>query len=313
MRKISGFLLALLSAAAVSAQQLDLNVPVDPLRRAYFGDLHLHTSNSFDAAWGGVRTTPRDAYRYAQGYPVTYMGREVQRKAPLDFLAVADHAEYMGVPMQILNRAPEFEGTNWYQSLTEGNRPGFGRIMGSGFRGAEDAAGAELRGAEARQLGRGGPGRERVQPAGQVHQLRRVRVVRHAGRLAPPSRRDLPRPAVPGDAVQRAGLAQARGPVALCRCESRARHRLGADPAQPEPQQRPAVLAARPRRAADDARIRRDQGAQRDAGRDHADQGHQRDASAALAERRVRRLRDPRTLHRRARRAKSTAATCASR
>ena len=123
--------------AQVPAPALDPAVPSDPLRRAYFGDLHLHTSNSFDAAWGGVRTTPRDAYRYAQGFAVNYMGHEVKRRVPLDFLAVADHAEYMGVPMQILSKAPEFEGTNWYQSLTEGNRPGFGRIMGAGFRGTE--------------------------------------------------------------------------------------------------------------------------------------------------------------------------------
>src|SRR5512139_500804 len=130
-----------LACSAVAAQpRRDVNpaLPVEPLRRAYFGDLHLHTSNSYDAAWGGVRTTPRDAYRYAQGLPVTYFGNEVRRKAPLDFLAVTDHAEYMGVTMEILNKDPAFEGTNWYETLTTGNKPGFGRIMGSGFRGVEN-------------------------------------------------------------------------------------------------------------------------------------------------------------------------------
>lgn len=130
--------IALGLAAATQAQNTDPAVPVEPLRRAYFGDLHLHTSNSFDAAWGGARTTPHDAYRYAQGFPVTYMGQVVRRKAPLDFLAVSDHAEFTGVAMEILNRNPQFEGTNWFQLLTEGNRPGFGRIMGAGFRGAEE-------------------------------------------------------------------------------------------------------------------------------------------------------------------------------
>jgi len=127
----------LVLVAATAQAQVDPSVPVEPLRRAYFGDLHLHTANSFDAAWGGVRTTPHDAYSYAQGMPVNYMGQVVRRKAPLDFLAVADHAEFTGVTMQLLNRNPQFEGTNWYQSLTEGNRPGFARIMGAGFRGAE--------------------------------------------------------------------------------------------------------------------------------------------------------------------------------
>jgi hypothetical protein len=122
-------------AATAWAQDLDPNVPVQPERQAYFGDLHLHTSNSYDAAWAGVRTTPRDAYRYAQGFPVTYMGHEVRRKAPLDFLAVADHAEYLGVARRILDKQPPFEQTNWYEQLTAGERPGFMQILRSAFYG----------------------------------------------------------------------------------------------------------------------------------------------------------------------------------
>jgi len=138
---VAGGLCAMVAFSLQAAQpRRDVNpdVPVEPLRRAYFGDLHLHTSNSFDAAWGGVRTTPRDAYRYAQGLPVNYFGNEVRRKAPLDFLAVTDHAEYMGVTMEILARDPQFEGSNWYESLTNGTKSGFTRIMGSGFRGVEN-------------------------------------------------------------------------------------------------------------------------------------------------------------------------------
>ena len=36
-------------------------------RNAYFGDLHVHTTNSFDAFAFGTLATPYDAYRYAQG------------------------------------------------------------------------------------------------------------------------------------------------------------------------------------------------------------------------------------------------------
>lgn len=125
-----------LAAAVAMPQELDLNVHVDPLRRAYFGDLHLHTSNSLDATWAGVRTTPAEAYTYAQGLPVRYFGREVKRRVPLDFLAVSDHAEYMGVTRAMLDKHPEFEGTNWYESLTTGNRPGFDKLMAGVFRGA---------------------------------------------------------------------------------------------------------------------------------------------------------------------------------
>jgi Protein of unknown function (DUF3604) len=128
--------LGLAAATPGAAQELDLNVHVNPQRQAYFGDLHLHTSNSLDATWAGVRTTPADAYTYAQGLPVRYFGREVKRRAPLDFLAVSDHAEYMGVTRAMLDKHPDFEGTNWYESLTSGNRPGFDRLMGAVFRGA---------------------------------------------------------------------------------------------------------------------------------------------------------------------------------
>jgi hypothetical protein len=73
----------------------------DPLRRALFGDLHVHTRNSFDAWVFDVRTTPEDAYRFAQGAPLTLFegseaARTVQLDRPLDFAAVTDHAEYLG-------------------------------------------------------------------------------------------------------------------------------------------------------------------------------------------------------------------------
>ncbi len=132
--------LAWVWCTAAFAQALDLNVPADPLRRAYFGDLHLHTGNSLDSAWARVGTTPTDAYRYAQGFAINYFGKAVKRKAPLDFLAVSDHAEYMGVAANILRRHPQFENSNWYQQLTEGDRPGFTKLMASVFRGGETLA-----------------------------------------------------------------------------------------------------------------------------------------------------------------------------
>jgi hypothetical protein len=68
-------------------------------RHAYFGELHLHTSWSFDAyAFQNTLTDPDAAYRYAKGEAITHVnGSQVQRRTPLDFAAVTDHAEYMGV------------------------------------------------------------------------------------------------------------------------------------------------------------------------------------------------------------------------
>ncbi|MDP6944411.1 MAG: DUF3604 domain-containing protein, partial [Myxococcota bacterium] len=42
----------------------------DPLRRALFGDLHVHTELSFDAWTNDVRTTMDQAYAFATGEPV---------------------------------------------------------------------------------------------------------------------------------------------------------------------------------------------------------------------------------------------------
>jgi len=73
-------------------------------RNAYFGDLHIHTSWSFDAFIFNVRTTPDDAYNFGKGQAIPHAsGKPVQMKRPLDFMAVTDHAEYMGVMMQMLD------------------------------------------------------------------------------------------------------------------------------------------------------------------------------------------------------------------
>ena len=66
----------------------------DPLRRAYFGDLHVHTSWSTDARVGGNRVGPRGAYRFARGEAVELPnGITTRLDAPLDFVAITDHAE----------------------------------------------------------------------------------------------------------------------------------------------------------------------------------------------------------------------------
>lgn len=77
----------------------------NPLKNAYFGDLHVHTTLSNDAFSFGVRGTPDDAYRYGFGagpisLPVNRGDETASRKVridrPLDFMAVTDHAEFLG-------------------------------------------------------------------------------------------------------------------------------------------------------------------------------------------------------------------------
>jgi hypothetical protein len=80
-----------------SASTSDLP-PANPDNNAYFGDVHVHTGWSFDAFTNGSKTTPTDAYAWAQGRPITGSGGpEMQIKTPLDFYMVADHAEMMGI------------------------------------------------------------------------------------------------------------------------------------------------------------------------------------------------------------------------
>lgn len=67
------------------------------VRAAYFGDLQLHTSYSMDAYVCGVRVDPDTAYRFAKGEVVDVLGAPVQRREALDFIAVTDHAENLGV------------------------------------------------------------------------------------------------------------------------------------------------------------------------------------------------------------------------
>jgi hypothetical protein len=69
-------------------------------RQLYWGDTHLHTSNSFDAfALGNQSMGVQDAYNFAKGIPVIHPASKsrVKIETPLDFLVIADHAEYLGV------------------------------------------------------------------------------------------------------------------------------------------------------------------------------------------------------------------------
>ncbi len=80
-------------------------------RHAYFGEMHLHTANSFDAWSFGTKVTPDQAYKFGRGetvlVPAEQVSREQHRAAvgyvkarrawALDFMAVTDHAENMGV------------------------------------------------------------------------------------------------------------------------------------------------------------------------------------------------------------------------
>ncbi len=73
-------------------------------REPFFGELHIHTAYSSDAALNGTLSGPRDAYRFAKGAPIGVApfdengepDRVARLGRPLDFVAVTDHAESFG-------------------------------------------------------------------------------------------------------------------------------------------------------------------------------------------------------------------------
>ena len=69
----------------------------NPDMNLYWGELHVHTSESFDATLFGNTLTIDDAYRFAKGEPLNSPGGQVmQLSRPLDFVAITDHAEGFG-------------------------------------------------------------------------------------------------------------------------------------------------------------------------------------------------------------------------
>jgi hypothetical protein len=113
------------AGAPAPAANAEASMPApNPERNAYFGDLHLHTGYSTDAFLLMTRTTPDDSYRYAKGEEVEYFGQKVRRKAPLDFLAVTDHAEYLGVVRMATDANGPLKDTRWGHWLAGGTTEG---------------------------------------------------------------------------------------------------------------------------------------------------------------------------------------------
>ena len=107
----------------------------NPDRNAYFGDLHVHTTYSFDAFAFGTTATPDDAYRYARGEPLKHpAGFLMQLREPLDFYAVTDHAMFLGVAREAADTSTEFSRLPVSEPLHDLNDPDNMGILSVGSR-----------------------------------------------------------------------------------------------------------------------------------------------------------------------------------
>ena len=138
--------LMLLFSVGVEAQESKPYSPYvgqDFPNNVYFGDTHLHTSLSFDAYGDGNTTkAPEDAYRFAKGEQVEgHDGVPIRMSRPLDFIVIADHAEYMGV-VQGVSLANEYvtateDGARWSKMASEGGiLEVFGEMVNDGATGS---------------------------------------------------------------------------------------------------------------------------------------------------------------------------------
>ncbi len=111
-------------------------VSVNPLKNAYFGDTHIHTELSFDAFLFGTRRTPNDAYLFAKGAGIEHAsGFEMKIQKPLDFLAVSDHAFYLGMMREMASLDSPYANEAMAAAVRgattpEGSQAGFAAVLG---------------------------------------------------------------------------------------------------------------------------------------------------------------------------------------
>ena len=109
---------------SIENSPVNIDIPSNPYRNPYYGDLHVHTKYSFDAYIFGVTATPYDAYRFATGEAVKHpLGFDMQLKEPLDFYAVTDHGFYMGMIENYADTSSKMSKNKWTKPIHNINRP----------------------------------------------------------------------------------------------------------------------------------------------------------------------------------------------
>ncbi|MCA0931660.1 DUF3604 domain-containing protein [Lutimonas saemankumensis] len=95
--------------------------------QVFWGDTHLHTSNSLDARAFGTVLGPEEAYRLARGEEITAThGEKIKLSRPLDWLVVADHSDGMGAMNEIIKGDPNLMSDatvkDWHERINQGGK-----------------------------------------------------------------------------------------------------------------------------------------------------------------------------------------------
>ncbi len=100
----------------------------------YWGDTHVHTSNSLDARAFGVTLGPEEAFRFARGEEVTAThGERVKLSRPLDWLVIADHSDGIGAMNEIVAGNPTLlrdpTVRDWHNRVNAGGKTALAATM----------------------------------------------------------------------------------------------------------------------------------------------------------------------------------------
>lgn len=95
--------------------------------RVLWGDEHLHTANSGDAATAGTTLTPEDAVRFARGDVVkSNTGQDAKLHRGMDWIAVTDHSDGLGALAELQKGNPEMLADplvkRWYDAMAAGGQ-----------------------------------------------------------------------------------------------------------------------------------------------------------------------------------------------
>ena len=129
---VTGFVVVIASPARAQ------DAPNPANRQVYFGEQHLHTTNSPDAFAFGTRNGPDDAYRFCKGEAIkkSTTGEMIQKATPYDWCAVTDHAEYLGMMPLLLDPNSDLRDTPIGKQIAAGEgEAAFQQIITSGSAG----------------------------------------------------------------------------------------------------------------------------------------------------------------------------------